>query len=165
MRWTACSDDSYNELDWARGMPTVVGDPSSSLNSIWVMIQLLGLVCGCFLFIYACQWSLASYFWQYTWSTWYNSRLVHPMPYLDGNQHVLAPPVMHELLGVMICFSVGFSVWLGSCCDPSTAWCASKGCSYLFCMLLCNITGSHMASSIIDVEMKIDIEMSIFGWS
>jgi hypothetical protein len=96
------------------------------------------------LFIYACQWSLASYFWQQTWSTWCSSDLVHPMPYLDGNQHVLAPSVMHELPGVMICFSCGFTLWLGSCCDPSNAWCASKGCSYPFCMLLCNITGSHM---------------------
>jgi hypothetical protein len=127
----------------------------------WLMEEFATSGCSCVcvvLFIYACQWSLASYFWQQTWSTWCSSDLVHPMPYLDGNQHVLAPPVMHELLGVMICFSCGFSVWLGSCCDPSNAWCASKGCSYLFCMLLCNITGSHSwASSIIDVEMKIDI--------
>jgi hypothetical protein len=61
-------------------------------------------------------------------------------------------------LGVMICLSCGFSVWLGSCGDPSTAWCASKGCSYLLCMLLSNITGSQSwAFSIFDVEMKIDI--------
>jgi hypothetical protein len=60
---------------------------------------------------------------------------------------------------------VGFYVCLGSWRDPSSAWLASYGCSYLLCMFLCNITGSHpCASSIIDVKMKIDIWMSIIWW-